>query len=296
MENPLVSAIITTHNRKELLIKAIQSVRNQTYSNIEIIVVDDGSTDGTKQNVEEAAKQGALIYLYNTDAPGGNHARNIGIRQANGKYLAFLDDDDEWLPVKIEKQVRYYQDHPELAFVGCARIDEYDDRMRIRRDPWSIPEGDLSKTVFCTFLFSTSCMMIRKDQLLKAGLFDESLQFWQDYELQIRLCQIGDVGVVRENLVLYRIRSADKERKTNLFDGWMQAVRDIQSKHQALIQKLPEDMRYKMELHFLEDGIYRAAVCGRGSEIQRFLNRRSFLTGQLEKVGSTAEGIQEQQS
>lgn len=287
MENPLVSAIITTHNRKKLLMKAIESVRNQTWSNIEIIVVDDGSTDGTRQAVEEAAKQGPLLYLYNTDALGGNYARNLGIRQAKGEYLAFLDDDDEWLPVKTERQVRYYQDHPESAFVGCARIDEYDGRLRVRRDPWSIPEGDLSKTVFCTFLFSTSCMMIRRDQLLKAGPFDESLQFWQDYELQIRLCQIGDVGVVRENLVLYRIRSVDKERKTNLFDGWMQAVRDIQSKHHTLIQKLPEDMRCRMELHFLEDGIYRAAVCGRESEKQRFLERRSFLIGQLEKAGGT---------
>lgn len=293
MEKPLVSAIITTHNRKELLMKAIESVRLQTYSNIEIIVVDDGSTDGTRQEMEEAAKQGTLIYLYNADAPGGNHARNLGIRQAKGEYLSFLDDDDEWLPMKTERQVRYYQAHPELALVGCARTDEYDHRLRVRRDPRSIPEGDLSKTVFCTFLFSTSCMMVRRDQLLKAGLFDESLQFWQDYELQIRLCQIGDVGVVRENLVLYRIRSADKERKTNLFDGWMQAVRDIQSKHQTLIQKLPEDMRRRMELHFLEDGIYRAAVCGRDVEKQRFLERRSFLTGQLEKAGSTAEGIQE---
>ena len=293
MEKPLVSAIITTHNRIELLMKAIESVRLQTYSNIEIIVVDDGSTDGTRQEMEEAAKRGTLIYLYNADAPGGNHARNLGIRQAKGEYLSFLDDDDEWLPMKTERQVRYYQAHPELALVGCARTDEYDHRLRVRRDPRSIPEGDLSKTVFCTFLFSTSCMMVRRDQMLKAGLFDESLQFWQDYELQIRLCQIGDVGVVRENLVLYRIRSADKERKTNLFDGWMQAVRDIQSKHQTLIQKLPEDMRRRMELHFLEDGIYRAGVCGRDVEKQRFLERRNFLTGQLEKAGSTAEGIQE---
>jgi hypothetical protein len=73
----------------------------------------------------------------------------------------------------------------------------------------------------------------------------------------------------------------------------MQAVRDIQSKHQALLQKMPEDMRCRMELHVLEDGIYRAAVCSREVEKQRFLERRSFLAGQLEKVGSGAEGIKE---
>ncbi len=296
MENPLVSAIITTHNRKELLMRAIESVRNQTYPNIEIIVADDGSTDGTREAVEEAAQHGPLIYLHNTDAPGGNRARNIGIRQAEGEYLAFLDDDDEWFPSKTEKQVRYYQEHPELALVGCARTDEYDYRVRIRRDPRAIPEGDLSRAVFCTFLFSTSCMMIRRDQLLKAGLFDESLQFWQDYELQIRLCQIGAVGVVRENLTLYRILSADRERKTNRFDGWMQAVREIQSRHRALIQALPEDMQRRMELNILEDGIYRAAVCGRSSEQQRFLERRNFLIRRLEEAGARAEGMQEQQS
>ncbi len=268
MEYPLVSAIITTHNRKDLVVRAINSVLAQTWPAIELIVVDDGSTDGTKQLVQEMP---GLTYIYNEEALGGNRARNIGIKRSKGEYLAFLDDDDEWLPTKTEKQVRYYQEHPEAAFVGCARIEEYDLKKRVRRDPYSIPEGDLSKGIFCTFLFSTSCMMVRREKLIKAGLFDESLIFWQDYELQIRLCQTGDVGVIRENLTLYRILAKDRERKTDQFEGWMEAVARIQRKHKDLIGDLPDEMLRKMKLLILEDGIYRAGVCGLDSERQRFI-------------------------
>ena len=281
MECPLVSAIITTHNRKDLVIKSIKSVMDQTYSNIEIIVVDDGSTDDTGHYIEKIADEASLKYIYNSDALGGNHARNIGINHSKGEYLAFLDDDDEWLPSKIEKQVRYYLDHPESAFIGCARIDEYDFHTRFYQDPYSIPEGDLSKIIFCRFLFTTSCMMIRKDKLLRVGLFDEFLKFWQDYELQIRLCQTGDIGVLRENLTLYRILTKDKDRKTNQFDGWMEAVDYIRSKHQDLISELPESILSKMELLLLDDGIYRAEICGRNDEKLRLLAKKRLMKEML---------------
>ena len=285
MDYPLVSAIITTHNRKELVIGAIKSVMDQTYPNIEIIVVDDGSTDGTKEYIEETLNDASIRYFYNADVPGGNHARNIGIKHSKGEYLAFLDDDDEWLPSKTEKQVRYYLDHPETAFVGCARIDEYDHKERFCQNPQSIPEGDLSKMIFHTFLFTTSCMMVRKDKLLKAGLFDESLEFWQDYELQIRLCQIGKVGMIRENLTLYRIITKDKERKTNRFDGWMQGVDHIQDKHRDLIKSLPEKMLIKMKLLIIDDGIYRAGICGRRSDRDKLLAQKAFYE---KKAGGNA--------
>ena len=284
MEYPLVSAIITTHNRKDLVIGAIKSVMDQTYPNIETIVVDDGSTDGTEKYIEETLKDASIRYFYNADMPGGNHARNIGIKHSKGEYLAFLDDDDEWMPSKIEKQVRYYLDNPESAFVGCARIDEYDFRERYCQNPQLIPEGDLSKTIFNTFLFTSSCMMVRKDKLLKAGFFDESLEFWQDYELQIRLCQIGKVGMIRENLTLYRIIAKDGERKTNRFEGWMQAVEHIQNKHQDLIGNLPEKMLIKMKLLMIDDGIYRAEICGRRSDREKLLAEKAFYEKKVEEI------------
>ncbi|WP_288911006.1 glycosyltransferase family 2 protein, partial [uncultured Thomasclavelia sp.] len=90
--NVLVSAIITTHNRLELLKRAIQSVYNQTYSNIELIVVDDASDDGTKEWAEQQSFK--FIYIPKEKSKGGNYARNLGIKSSHGKYVAFLDDDD----------------------------------------------------------------------------------------------------------------------------------------------------------------------------------------------------------
>ena len=102
---PLVSAIITTHNRKKMVGRAIESVLCQTYKNLECIVVDDASDE----SAESVCKSYPVHYIYipKEESTGGNHARNVGIMKAKGKYVAFLDDDDYWLPTKIEKQVAY---------------------------------------------------------------------------------------------------------------------------------------------------------------------------------------------
>ena len=103
MAPAFVSAIITTHNRCDLLVRAIESVLSQTYREQECIVVDDASVDDTS----EVCKRYPVIYLQipKEESRGGNYARNLGIKASKGKYCAFLDDDDYWLPTKIEKQV-----------------------------------------------------------------------------------------------------------------------------------------------------------------------------------------------
>ena len=104
----LVSAIITTHNRLELLKRAIESVRTQTYSNMECIVVDDASTDGTYEYCQGQPVR--YLYIPPEESKGGNYARNRGIEMAQGEYVAFLDDDDCWLPEKTTKQVRLLEE------------------------------------------------------------------------------------------------------------------------------------------------------------------------------------------
>ena len=103
MKQRLVSAIITTHNRKDLLKRAIDSVFAQTYPNIELIVVDDASNDGTSEMCDDNRIN--YIFIPKLESHGGNYARNLGIKASKGEYCAFLDDDDYWLPTKIEKQV-----------------------------------------------------------------------------------------------------------------------------------------------------------------------------------------------
>ena len=104
----LVSVIITTHNRKEMLVKAIESVLGQTYKKLECIVVDDASTDGTREHITEYINNKRILYYYisENESRGGNYARNVGLENASGDVVAFLDDDDEWTKDKIEKQMQ----------------------------------------------------------------------------------------------------------------------------------------------------------------------------------------------
>ena len=116
--NELVSVVIPTHNRADLLPRAIDSVLNQTYSNFEIIVVSDGSTDNTEEVVKSYSdKDSRIRFIGYSPARGGNIARNTGIEAAKGEYVAFLDDDDEWMPEKLKKQIKVMESNPDIGLV-----------------------------------------------------------------------------------------------------------------------------------------------------------------------------------
>lgn len=263
--NELVSAIITTHNRKELCKYAIDSVLNQTYSNIECIVIDDASSDRTEEYLGDLINSGAIQYIYidKKNSKGGNYARNQGIKYANGKYVAFLDDDDEWFPSKIEKQVHLLEDNKDTGFVYCGLVRELNMDKEMRRpddiiDEEKFREGDLSKHILTKIITTTSTIMIRKKLLEQCGGFDEELKFWQEHELNIRVLQETKAACVRENLVLYRIIKNDKNRLTNKIKGWEDAVAYICNKHQAIISKLTDEENAYRKMYIYLDGINRA--------------------------------------
>ena len=118
----LVSVIIAAYNASETIVRCLDSVKKQTYPNIEVVVVNDGSTDGTKVIVEDyIAKNVALnIVLFNQINAGPSIARNNGIKYSTGKYIAFLDSDDEWFPEKVENQIECFLKYTEIDLVGCG--------------------------------------------------------------------------------------------------------------------------------------------------------------------------------
>ena len=117
--SPLVSVIIPTHNRADLVPLAIQSVLQQTYTNLECIVVDDASTDNTEETVRTIIDE-RIIYLRHENNKHASAARNTGIKYARGEFIAFLDDDDEWLPTKLEKQVPFLLNlHEKVGMIYC---------------------------------------------------------------------------------------------------------------------------------------------------------------------------------
>lgn len=234
---PLVSAVITTHNRLDLLRKAIASVLAQTYPNMECIVVSDNSTDGTDEYCK--GQEGiTFVAIPASESNGGNHARNVGISHANGEYVAFLDDDDIWHDDKIEKQVRLAQEK-NSGCVYCmirsfnTRLNRYID---VRAD--HCLEGNLSTAIFRRYFTNTSCLLVRKILLEEVGCFDVEIPKWQEYDLMIRLAQVTPIYYVHERLITYLENGFDKSRISNQRYRLPIAVRRLRKKYKKEIGRL----------------------------------------------------------
>ncbi len=269
MIRELVSAIITTHNRKEFLRRAIESVLKQTYDNIELIVVDDASTDGTYEYCRTLPLK--YIYIPKDESKGGNYARNQGIRAAIGEYVAFLDDDDYWLPSKIEKQVALIKEK-DCELVHCGKRLEIiqKDKRAIYQDILPNPyySGDLSKKILYEICAMTTNMLISRKALYEIGYFDENLKFWQEYELTIRLAQRKPIYFVDEVLSVYRINLYDNQRLSNKYFEWKESVKYIYKKHSDLYNKLNIFEKIQVRILYLRDASNR---CRRSGLIYRFV-------------------------
>ena len=266
MKYPLVSAIITTHNRKQLLKEAVDSVLSQTYPYIECIVVDDASEDGTENYIQEYISATAIKYIYinKTETKGGNYARNRGILAARGEFIAFLDDDDEWMPAKIEKQIALAQ-VTGAGFIYCGRIFEtnFDAITRYEEDIYNARKymsGYIMNEALTRVISVTSTMMIKRDLLIDVGMFDESINAWQEYELALRVLQRTMAAVVRENLVLYRI--IDNTRISNKIGTWEVSMKIIDEKYKELIKNLLWIDRVRRKLYVNIDGYQRSKNAG----------------------------------
>ncbi len=218
MENklPLVSVIIPTYNRAKLVCRAIDSALNQTYKNIEIIVVDDGSKDNTR---EVLAAYGEKIKNLYKENGGESSARNFGIQRAGGEYLAFLDSDDQWHPGKIQKQMQRLLENPDfgIALTGLEFIEEKGHsftrsfRKRIASDGYILPYILRYPGIGC------STVLAKKEVFAKAGLFDESFPTAADQDWMFRACSKFKALLIDEPLVK-NILSNDSTSKS-LFTG-----------------------------------------------------------------------------
>ena len=275
----LVSAIITTHNRKELLVKAIDSVLTQTYSNIECIIIDDASDDGTEAHISQYIERGVIYhYIPKEESKGGNYARNQGLKLAKGEIVAFLDDDDEWLPSKIEKQVACIKSN--VGFVYCGRLFEYDgDRNNLGYENINDPkykEGDLSKEVLVHVICVTSTMLVLHHLIDDVGGFDEQLKAWQEYDLSIRLLQITEAAIVRENLTIYRVQKTDKSKNTNNVIKWIESTEVIERKYFELFNDLDGKAKSRRKLYKCIDG-YNRAKNANNTDIKRKFVLKALL-------------------
>lgn len=192
---PLVSAVIPTYKRAKLVPRAIRSVLNQTVQDIEIIVVDDGSPDDTR-NAVASVGSARVRYIRHATNRGLPASRNSGVRAARGHYVAFLDDDDEWLPEKTEKQLRFLREYRLDAAVGMCLIDgivPLGKHRQVLLTPDDLREGNKWG----------SCSLFVKADVARAIMFDETLSIGEDWDFYIRLAQSYRLGCLNEPLFIY---------------------------------------------------------------------------------------------
>ena len=237
----LVSVIIPTYNRAKLLPTAIQSVLGQTHKNVEVLVIDDGSTDETTEVIRPFEDK--IVYL-TSEHKGTAHARNLGMKAAAGKYIAFLDSDDTYLPYKLELQISFIEEHPEVGMVCTEFSGKYEngriDKNHMRnyhsiwdRKGWVLSDvfakqgefstkvydgqityytGNLFKYVLLDSLIPTNTILFPKTIIKKIGYQNENYTTGQEYEYVVRICKYYRIAFLDiPTYVIFHHRSQSTE-------------------------------------------------------------------------------------
>jgi len=230
----LISIVIPTYKRNEILLRAIDSCLTQTYKNIEIIVVDDNDPKSeyrisTEKMMKKYADDERVIYIQHEINKNGAAARNTGIKYAKGEYISFLDDDDYYYPKKIEKQTKFLDEHSEFDGVYCWREDD----VSINKGKYT---GDLSiQLLLNEYMPQTSALMFRRTALIDIGMFNEKFRRHQDVEILLRFFEKYKMGYVpyigvfmdfgdRSNEIHGMQLEENKERFLNTFSNTIEKV------------------------------------------------------------------------
>ena len=307
MKNPLVSVIIPTYNRTNLIGGAIQSVLNQTFQDFEIIVIDDGSTDNTEETVN-SFNNIKIRYISHSNNRGVSAARNTGIRASRGEYIALLDSDDEWLPGKLDKQIKVLQSESSevgVVYSDLFYIDENGKNMNKLRNPEKggyIYEDLLSKNC----MSPPSTLLIKKECFNRVGLFDNLLNAQEDWDMCIRIAKYYRFALIKIPLVKYRLHSNQVSKNLGVkiitanrilvkYADELEIRRRARSKHYFYIGnrfchmgKTKEGQRYLLKAISLYPFYIRYYICMFGSLFGPkcfiyFVNIKGYLTSLLIK-------------
>ena len=235
---PKVSVIIPAYNAMSYLPQTLESVLNQTYQDFEVIIVDDGSTD----NVEDWIKKvtDSKVKYISQQNQGPAVARNTGITNSKGTYIAFLDADDLWHPQKLEKQVDILDKSPKVGLVysWVGSVDEQGTvNSKIRKN---YAEGNVwQKIIEHNIIECGSNPMIRRACFEQVGKFDPQIAYAQDWQMWLKIASFYDFKVVKESLVYYRAHSGNRSKKWYL----------MEQNYQALIEKVFASMPSNLQVY-----------------------------------------------
>lgn len=264
---PKVSVIIPAYNRESFIRETVDSVLEQTYPNIELIVVDDGSTDNTLKILKEFGKKLVLLQHLNGENKGQSAAINLGIKVSSGEYIAILDSDDLFAPLKIELQVNFLEKNYEIGLVyanGIA-INDFGEKL-YKLFPLDHKEGnDPSRMLLeCHFNIPSNSLM-RKSIFQLTGLFEEKFRSAQDHDMGIKIMENTIVAYMNEPLWFYRKHENTLSSKF-AYRRWKTGFKILENacnrfnygkkvKHKRLAV-----LNFRVGQCFLEDGKYLLAV------------------------------------
>ena len=220
---PKISIIIPTYNSEHFIDRTIQSVINQTYKDWELIIVDDLSKDNTRVKLEEWKKSDNRIHLIFLEKNSGSPAlpKNMGIENAKGKYVAFLDHDDEWLQEKLEKQYKLFEQskNEKLGLVYCFINIINKNKKTILKYKKNYRENVIKEIVNSNFIITSSCVMTRTDVLKKVGTFDNKFKIPDDWDMWMRMAETGyEFDFVPEYLINYIIHGKNSSIESKKLD------------------------------------------------------------------------------
>lgn len=228
----MISVVIPTYNSQNTIIRTLSSVLNQTYKDYEIIIIDDGSTDKTKELIESFLQDKKVIYkyIYQKNA-GPSVARNNGVQNAIGEYIAFLDSDDEWHPKKLEMQIQIIKEK-NLLFLGSTYT--FDDLIDENMEKIELKKFSFKKLIWSN-KFSTPGVIIKRSFFEELGGFDISMKYAEDYDLWLRASLKEDLVLVFEPK-LFRLYKAAygktglSSHMSSMFNGELYLLKKLKQK------------------------------------------------------------------
>ena len=264
----LISCIITTYKRPiSILKRAIDSIVSQTYKNIELIIVNDAPQDTELEeeikNLLDEYKTIPIVYIVNNKNMGACYSRNTGITKARGKFIAFLDDDDEWLPTKLKKQYELMI-KADVDLVYCSHYEVYrNGKIKLIEECLS-KEGkntdDFERLLCENFIGSTSYPLIKLESIKNIGGFNVDLKSSQDYELWLRFTKKYDIAYLREPLVKYHLtKGSISDNMENKIQGFEYILSEFKNEY------LDNKIIYNYKLNYL------AFICLKKGNIKYFL-------------------------
>ncbi len=228
----LVSVVLATYNTERFLAEAVRSVLGQTYGNLELIVVDDGSTDGTRELVEQFLGDPRVRYLYQPNA-GQPAADNLGISHARGSFIAFIDADDVWMLDKLARQMPLFAASARVGvvFSSITHVDEDGQRLVAHQVPRYA--GRVTDRLFVHNFVPFSSSVVRRECFDRIGTFDATLRGSYDYDLWLRASVDYDFALVEDSTVYYRVWPGQMSHRFRVFyDGGIRVMRRFQAANQ----------------------------------------------------------------